>query len=52
MKQNGELVQRGSISDDSDVEFWDKNAVRRKELKLAAGIKRREEQAVEEGYVK
>ncbi|KAL9076410.1 MAG: hypothetical protein Q9157_003698 [Trypethelium eluteriae] len=52
MKQKGELVRRGSISDDSDVEFWDDDAERRKELERAAGIKRREEEAVAQGYVK
>ena len=52
MKTKGELVKRGSISGDSDVEFWDDDAVRRKGLERAAGIKKREEQAVEEGYVK
>ncbi|KAL9093591.1 MAG: hypothetical protein Q9165_003986 [Trypethelium subeluteriae] len=52
MKQKGELVRRGSISDDSDVEFWDDDAQRRKELERAAGIKRREEEAVAQGYVK
>ncbi|KAI9685073.1 MAG: hypothetical protein M1822_005465 [Bathelium mastoideum] len=52
MKTKGELVQRGSISGNSDVEFWDDDAERRKELERAAGIQKREQQAVEEGYVK
>lgn len=52
MQANGELVKRGSVSGDSDVEFWDDDAVRRKELERAAGIERREKAATEEGYVK
>ncbi|KAI9697125.1 MAG: hypothetical protein M1820_007940 [Bogoriella megaspora] len=52
MERNGELVKRGAITDGSDVEFWDDDAGRRKELERAAGIQAREDSAVAQGYTK